>query len=265
MKKILIAILTAITLGGIAWEVVTIVNTKNQASQAAADSSSATAASVLNAKYTKKQLNKMDLPQLSKAVDPKTETKVVMDTSAGVITFKVFNKLVPLAAENFLTHAKEGYYNGTEFFRVIKDFMFQGGDPDNLGTGGKSIWNGKNTTIDPGTGFKNEITPKLYFIYGAIGMANAGADTNGSQFFVITNKKDSTSQIKSKKSYPDKILSEYKQGGIPSLDGGYTVFGQVIDGFDVLEKIQTQEVEANEQGETSKPKKPYIVNKITVE
>lgn len=113
-----------------------------------------------------------------------------MKTTYGDITIKLFNKYTPLAVENFITHAKDGYYNNTSFHRVINNFMIQGGDPTGTGSGGQSIWKGKDKSIDSGNGFKNEINTSLYNIRGAVSMANAGTDTNASQFFIVQNPED---------------------------------------------------------------------------
>lgn len=114
-----------------------------------------------------------NFPQLSKEV-AEDEAEAIIHTSLGDIRIKLFPKLAPLAVENFLTHAKEGYYNGVTFHRVIDGFMVQTGDPKGDGTGGESIWHGKDQTKDKGTGFKNEISPYLYNIRGALSMANTG-------------------------------------------------------------------------------------------
>lgn len=196
-------------------------------------------------------------PQLSTTV-AKNESEVIMSTSMGNITIKLFPKYAPLAVENFITHAKEGYYNGLTFHRVIKDFMIQSGDPNGDGTGGKSIWNGKDASIDSGHGFKNEITPYLYNLRGSLAMANAGPDTNGSQFFINQNPKNQSDNIPSG-NYPQPIIDAYKKGGNISLDGSYTVFGQVIDGMDTVDKIA-----AVETGDGDKPKKDVTITKITV-
>jgi peptidyl-prolyl cis-trans isomerase A (cyclophilin A) len=174
-------------------------------------------------------------PQLSSEVAD-DEAKVILSTSMGDITIKLFPKYAPLAVENFLTHAKDGYFDGLTFHRVINDFMIQTGDPKGDGTGGESIWNGKDKSIDSGTGFKNEISPYLYNIRGALAMANSGADTNGSQFYINQNPSDQSSSLSSE-SYPQAIINAYAKGGNPSLDGSYTIFGQVIDGMDVVDKI----------------------------
>lgn len=196
-------------------------------------------------------------PQLSTEV-AKDEAAVKIKTSQGDITLKLFPKYAPLAVENFLTHAKEGYYDGVIFHRVIKDFMIQTGDPKGNGTGGESIWAGKDTSIDNGSGFKNEISPYLYNLRGALAMANAGEDTNGSQFFINQNPADQSAKLSSQL-YPKKIIEAYKQGGNPSLDGGYTVFGQVIEGMDVVDKIANTET-----GDADKPKDDIKIEKIEI-
>lgn len=196
-------------------------------------------------------------PQLSNKV-AKDESQVILSTSMGDINIKLFPKYAPLAVENFITHAKEGYYDGLTFHRVIKDFMIQTGDPNGDGTGGQSIWNGKDDKIDSGTGFKNEVTPFLFNLRGALAMANAGADTNGSQFFINQNPSNQADQLK-EGDYPAPIIEAYKDGGNLSLDGGYTVFGQVISGMGVVDKIA-----AVETGDGDKPKEDVTIKKITV-
>ena len=198
-----------------------------------------------------------NFPQLSTDIAD-NEAAVKVKTSAGDITIKLFPEEAPLAVENFLTHAKEGYYNGIIFHRVINGFMIQGGDPDGEGTGGQSIWSGKDDSIDAGNGFKNEISAFLYNIRGALAMANAGADTNGSQFFINQNPADASGQLSSGKT-PGKIIEAYKNGGNPSLDGGYTVFGQVIEGMDVVDKIASSETDASD-----KPTSDITINSIEI-
>lgn len=187
-------------------------------------------------------------PQLSSEV-AENEAAVKIKTTEGDITIKLFPEQAPLTVENFLTHAKNGYYNGTIFHRVIKDFMIQGGDPLGNGTGGESIWAGKGTTIDAGYGFKDEISAFLYNIRGSLSMANAGAGTNGSQFFINQNTTDMSSQLSSSK-YPTKIVDAYKNGGNPNLDGKHTVFGQVIDGMDIVDKIASVETDSSDKPKT---------------
>ncbi|EMF49299.1 peptidylprolyl isomerase [Streptococcus parauberis] len=196
-------------------------------------------------------------PQLSEKVD-KNQAEVILITSQGDITIKLFPKLAPLAVENFLTHAKEGYYNGLSFHRVISDFMIQTGDPKGDGSGGQSIWYDKDPDKDNGQGFPNEISPYLYNIRGALAMANAGPDTNGSQFFINQNTANQGKSLSSD-NYPQPIIDAYNKGGNPSLDGGYTVFGQVITGMDVVDKIAKTEVD-----EKDKPKEKILIKEIKI-
>lgn len=203
------------------------------------------------------ELNQMDFPQLSTKVAD-NEAAVKMTTNKGDITIKLFPELAPLAVENFLTHAKEGYYDGLIFHRVIKDFMIQGGDPLGNGRGGTSIWDGKNPVLDAGNGFRNEPTDLLYNIRGALSMANAGPDTNGSQFFINQNQDDQSSKLHPDY-YPKAIIEAYKKGGNPSLDGGYTVFGQVTEGMDIVDSIAQVAVD-----DQDKPTEDIIIEKIEV-
>lgn len=205
-------------------------------------------------------LDKVPLPQLSNKVAD-NESEVRVSTTMGDITIKLFNQYAPLAVENFLTHAKAGYYNDTIFHRVINHFMIQGGDPKGDGSGGTSIWHDKDISIDSGNGFKNEISTSLYNIRGALSMANAGPDTNGSQFFINQNNSNQTQKL-DKNNYPTKIVQAYKHGGNPSLDGSYTVFGQVIAGMAVVDKIAAQKVKAS--GEGSTPVDPVKIIGITI-
>ncbi|MDR2464978.1 MAG: peptidylprolyl isomerase, partial [Streptococcaceae bacterium] len=204
---------------------------KTDDGKAASSGSSSTSKSL-----TVEELNKLPLPQLENGV-LKDEDLVEVITTKGNIQIKLFPKYAPLAVENFITHAKQGYYNGTKFHRIIKDFMIQGGDPAGDGTGGQSIWRGVDEKIDSGSGFKLEISPNLYNIKGSLSMANAGGDTNGSQFFINTNSDDQSSGLAIQYT-PKKIIEKYKEGGNPDLDGGYTVFGQVIKGMDIVTKIE---------------------------
>lgn len=226
--------------------------------QKLAENSSKEATEQLN-KETKQALkaDKKAFPQLDKAV-AKNEAQVLIKTSKGDINIKLFPKYAPLAVENFLTHAKEGYYNGLSFHRVIKDFMIQSGDPNGDGTVGKSIWNGKDKKKDSGNGFVNEISPYLYNIRGSLAMANAGADTNGSQFFINQSQQDHSKQLSDKK-VPKAIIKAYSEGGNPSLDGGYTVFGQVISGMETVDKIASVEVTKSDQ-----PKEKITITSIKV-
>ena len=235
------------------------VDAKTAASSSAAQASASASSSKAYQKEVKKalQADASAFPQLSTEV-AQNEAEVIMHTSKGDITIKLFPKYAPLTVENFLTHAKKGYYDGLLFHRVISDFMIQSGDPKGNGTGGESIWKGKDKKIDSGNGFANEISPYLYNIRGALAMANAGANTNGSQFFINQNPADQSSQLSSD-SYPKAIIDAYKKGGYPSLDKKHTVFGQVTKGMDIVDKIATVEVGAND-----KPKTDVKIEKINI-
>lgn len=201
-------------------------------------------------------LSTIELPQLDSEVQA-DEDLIEMDTSVGTIKIKLFPAIVPKAVENFITHAKDGYYDGTTFHRVVNDFMIQGGDPEGTGAGGESIW---------GDGFEIEPSDQLYHIRGALSMARGQAtDSQGSQFFIVQNTQDMSKNLAIQFT-PEKIIAAYKNGGVPSLDGKYTVFGQVIEGMDVVDKIATAEMtdETNSQGEQSTPKDPVTIEKITV-
>lgn len=160
--------------------------------------------------------------------------KAVIKTNMGDMTFVLFPEVAPKAVENFTTHAKNGYYNGIIFHRIIKDFMIQGGDPTGTGMGGESIW-GKN--------FDDEFSLDARNYYGALSMANAGPKTNGSQFFIVQAKTCPSQMLQQMEGlkdngFPQECIDNYKEvGGTPWLDFHHTVFGQIIDGKDVLEDI----------------------------
>ncbi|WP_099832793.1 peptidylprolyl isomerase [Streptococcus suis] len=252
MKKILVLalassiLLTACTNNSTA-------NSPSSTASSSSSSSTTTADTTASSQYAKDLAYAINnpratFPQLSNEIG-ENEAAVKIKTTEGDITIKLFPEQAPLTVENFLTHAKEGYYNGTIFHRVIKDFMIQGGDPLGNGTGGESIWAGKDTTIDAGNGFKDEISAFLYNIRGSLSMANAGAGTNGSQFFINQNTTDMSSQLSSS-SYPGKIIDAYKNGGNPNLDGKHTVFGQVIEGMDIVDKIASVETDTSDKPKT---------------
>lgn len=164
----------------------------------------------------------------------KGDTVAALKTNLGNITFKLFPNDAPKTVENFTTHIKDGYYNGIIFHRVIKDFMIQGGDPTGTGMGGESIY---------GRAFEDEFTPELRNYRGALSMANAGPSTNGSQFFIVQCDNVSQGLIDQMKdiggeAFPNECIENYsKLGGTPHLDFRHTVFGQVVDGMDVVDKI----------------------------
>jgi len=130
---------------------------------------------------------------------------VVLETNQGNIEIKLMPEVSPKACENFVKLAEKGYYNGLIFHRVIKGFMIQGGDPTGTGRGGESVW---------GSSFEDEVTSSVQFDKpGILAMANAGPNTNGSQFFITTAK-------------------------TPWLNMRHTIFGEVIAGYEVVQKIE---------------------------
>jgi peptidyl-prolyl cis-trans isomerase B (cyclophilin B) len=190
-------------------------------------------------------------PQLSTEVSD-NEKLVEMDTSMGMIKIKLFPEYAPKAVENFVKHSEEGYYDGLIFHRVMKEFMIQGGDPSGNGTGGESIY---------GKPFADEFSKNLYNLRGALSMANSGSNTNGSQFFIVqkTSIDPSMKSEIEKAGYPDEIIEAYDNGGTPWLDNAHTVFGQVIEGMDVVDKIADTPV-----GAQDKPEKDVIIKEIRV-
>lgn len=179
----------------------------------------------------------------------KGEEIAVLHTTEGDIKIKLFPEKAPKAVENFKTHIKNKYYDGVIFHRVIKDFMIQSGDPEGTGMGGESIY---------GQGFETEYNEDLIHIRGALSMANTGQpNSNGSQFFIVqadkvddqvlTQMKDFSEEGK----YPVNSYKLYKSiGGTYFLDGKHPVFGQVIIGMDVVDKIANAETDANDRPKT---------------
>ncbi|MBR6533484.1 MAG: peptidylprolyl isomerase [Clostridia bacterium] len=167
----------------------------------------------------------------------------IMHTTMGDIKIKLFKDKTPKTFENFTTHAKSGYYNGLIFHRVIKDFMIQGGDPMGTGIGGESIW---------GKSFEDEFTPELHNIRGALSMANAGPNTNGSQFFIVQANTVPANMLEQMKDLPEAFPPECAEayaemGGTPWLDYRHTVFGQVYEGMDVVDAIANVKTVANDK------------------
>lgn len=154
---------------------------------------------------------------------------VVLETTQGNIELQLMPQVAPKACENFIKLVQKGYYDGLIFHRVMKGFMIQGGDPTGSGYGGESIW---------GVGFADEVTSGVKFDYpGLLAMANSGPNTNGSQFFITTAK-------------------------TPWLNMKHTIFGEVISGYDVVEKIENTPVDSQSFPLTSqKIKKAYVLSK----
>ena len=155
-----------------------------------------------------------------------SENFVTLHTNQGDIKIKLFPEVAPKACENFVTHAKNGYYDGIIFHRVIEEFMIQGGDPQGTGMGGESIW---------GKPFEDECAASHKFDReGLLAMANAGPRTNGSQFFITC-------------------------APTPWLHMRHTIFGEVVDGMDVVKKIETTPV-----GRADRPVDLQEIKNITV-
>ncbi|MEG0798489.1 MAG: peptidylprolyl isomerase [Acidaminococcaceae bacterium] len=147
----------------------------------------------------------------------------VFETTLGTFEVELATKTAPLTCENFITLAKKGFYDGIIFHRVIDDFMIQGGDPSGTGTGG------------PGYKIQDEFSPQLkHDAEGILSMANAGANTGGSQFFITLRP-------------------------TPWLDGKHAVFGKVVKGMDVVKAIGKTKTDSHD-----KPVTPVVITKLTI-
>jgi peptidyl-prolyl cis-trans isomerase B (cyclophilin B) len=149
-------------------------------------------------------------------------TAATLHTNHGAIAIELFDDDAPKTVENFLKLARDGFYNGVIFHRVIPDFMVQGGDPTGTGSGG------------PGYQFEDEFNDNKV-VRGALAMANAGPNTNGSQFFIVTTEAASW------------------------LDGKHTVFGRVTDGMDVVDTISALETDARDR-----PREDVVIERVDV-
>lgn len=192
-----------------------------------------------------------EFPQLNLA--EATGPKAVIETTKGTITIQLFPELAPKTVENFIGLSKKGYYNGIIFHRVIPEFMIQGGDPTGSGMGGESFFGGA---------FEDEFSPNLFNLKGALSMANAGPNTNSSQFFIVTLS-DLPAQMASQleqAQYPTEVIEAYKEnGGTPWLDNKHTVFGHVIEGYDVADTIQNVDRNAMD-----KPNEDITITNVTI-
>ncbi len=195
---------------------------------------------------------------LKQLLKPENNEEIaIIKTNYGDIKLRLFPEVAPKAVENFTTHARDGYYDGISFHRIIKDFMIQGGDPDGTGRGGQSIW---------GRPFEDEFSMEYRNIKGALSMANAGPKTNGSQFFIVQKGDiensiiDQMKQLGEGKGFPDDVIQAYREhGGAYWLDGKHSVFGQVFEGIDVVDKIAHLPVGRNDM-----PKEPVMILTIDV-
>lgn len=191
------------------------------------------------------------------AMPEEGETVAIMHVkNFGDIKFKFFESVAPKAVENFLTHAKNGYYNGVTFHRVINEFMIQGGDPEGTGMGGESIW---------GEGFGPELDLSLVPYRGSLCMAMSSLPNSiGSQFFITqANYSADTAATMKRGGYPEELLEQYKKyGGALHLYMQYTVFGQVYEGMEVVDKIAKVETETSPQAD--KPVEDVVIESIDV-
>lgn len=193
-----------------------------------------------------------EYPQLN--LDQAKGPKATIKTNHGDIVIQLFPEEAPMTVENFVRLAQKGYgyYDGVTFHRVISDFMIQGGDPEGTGAGGQSIW---------GHNFEDEFSNELFNLRGALSMANAGPNTNGSQFFIVQNKnmpKRFIQQLRDAQ-YPEEVVKAYKQGGTPWLDHRHTVFGHVTDGMDVVDEIAKVAKDGND-----KPLEDVVITTVEI-
>ena len=195
----------------------------------------------------------LHFPQVDiEAVDGPIAT---IKTNHGDMRIKLFPDHAPKTVANFIALSKDGYYDGVIFHRIIKDFMIQGGDPTGTGMGGESIY---------GESFEDEFSEELYNIRGALSMANAGPNTNGSQFFIVQNQHLPYSKKEiARGGWPEPIAEIYaEQGGTPHLDRRHTVFGQLADeaSYEVLDAIAGVET-----GAMDKPVEDVVIETIEIE
>ncbi len=160
-------------------------------------------------------------------IDPSKTYTAIVDTSAGVMTLDLFVEEAPLTVNNFVFLARDGFYEDGQFHRVMRDFMIQGGCPNGDGRGG------------PGYRFQDEPVKRSY-VKGTLAMANAGPNTNGSQFFIV-------------------------HGANPGLPPNYTIFGKLTGGEEVLDMLANSPVGRNSGGESSSPTERLVINNITIE
>ncbi|MCX6767045.1 MAG: peptidylprolyl isomerase [Candidatus Moranbacteria bacterium] len=158
-------------------------------------------------------------------IDKNKTYSAIIKTSEGDITIDLDAKKVPITVNNFVALARQNFYDGTVFHRVMKDFMIQGGDPNGDGSGG------------PGYKFADESLGGKY-TRGTVAMANSGPNTNGSQFFIIQKDYD--------------------------LPSSYVIFGHVSSGMDAVDKIAQAKVVDNGKGEKSKPVKPVAMDSVEI-
>ncbi|MEG0286104.1 MAG: peptidylprolyl isomerase [Vagococcus sp.] len=176
-------------------------------------------------------------PQLNLEAATVTAT---IKTNRGDIKVALFPEQAPKTVKNFLELSKKGYYDGVIFHRIISDFMVQGGDPTGTGMGGESIYGEK---------FEDEFSQEVFNLRGALSMANAGPNTNGSQFFIVQNQNVPANMLGQLEGagFPEEIIEAYKKGGTPWLDFRHTVFGHVVEGMDVVDEMSSVKRDAQDR------------------
>ncbi len=188
--------------------------------------SSTTAPTDTASSTTKNSTSSLSTKTMEDTKKPDQKTFAVLHTSKGDITIELNTDATPITAGNFIKLADKKFYDNTIFHRVIKDFMIQGGDPEGTGRGG------------PGYKFADEPFTGEY-VRGTVAMANAGPNTNGSQFFIM-----------------------HKDVGLPK---NYVIFGHVVKGIETVDAIANSPVEYSDSGEKSKPVTPITVKSVTIE
>ncbi len=202
-----------------------------------ADVSQDTSVAIINTQQNINQTSKDNTVVNSEGDVDETETqkqtmKAVFTTNKGNFEIELFDEIAPKTVENFVQLAESNFYNGVKFHRVIENFMIQAGDPQSKDDELEHLWG----TGGPGYTFEDEIHAENFNLRGTISMANAGPNTNGSQFFINTNPDDNN-----------------------FLDTKHTVFGKVISGMDVVDMINTVETFPNDR-----PIEPVVIESITV-
>lgn len=190
-------------------------------------------------------------PQLN--LENENTVEAVIKTNKGDITVKLFESRAPKTVKNFIELSQKGYYDGVIFHRVIPNFMIQGGDPTGSGMGGESIYGEK---------FEDEFSVELFNLRGALSMANAGPNTNGSQFFIVTMNDVPANMLSQLEGagFPEEIIKAYEaQGGTPWLDQKHTVFGHVSSGLEVADAIEKVERNAMD-----KPLEDVVIETIEI-
>lgn len=182
---------------------------------------------------------------------PQQEEICVLLTDFGEISLRLFPDQAPLAAANWRTLAKQGFYDNTPFARVISEFVIQGGALDGSGDEAISSYDGF---------FADEVHRGLYHFNGALALGNHGPHTNGNQFFIVQNAKVQADLLP-KLSLPKNVKQAYlDMGGLPELDGRYTVFGQVYEGLEIVKDIAAQPT-----NDEDAPIDPVFIRKISFE